>query len=656
MSFGLFPSNTNIATKQIEFEKDIVVPKPPPVGFFNTENGQAGPVKIAQNITKKQHMENVKGACVKPQGTSWKCAYDHISNSIPDTNPSSGNMTVSLTVASTIGDVLNTNKSGDGTIVDDYIQTGQETDIACNIVNILVSLGYKPAATNLTDDVPPSDDGDDTYDIFVKNVSGVDKKIFLRKVANNEQALYNACQLAVTQSREYSIKNLIGSQFQYSITDIFKSFPNQSLILIFMLFISVYLLVSGTFASGDVGYGIAYIISARSNTNSVFYWIGLLLGLFVPAGILVAYVTHLISENYKRLLPTNVKNVTEDPYGEDLKKDELKSGRITDIGLITLLIFLIYVVIFFVYFVATHKTLSKESRMVSVFILFLILSAMVYVLYYIAPILSSEGGDVKMMKDDFRVYATPQSGSNATVMTNLFVESSIRKTFLYYAIFAIVMTGIYLRSTKTSISSIDIIGAFKEGVLSSFAILVLPIIWVVNWMIGVNYFVIYPFVIMMVRYARYFLYYFFRNAYLADPEARRLHPHMKEEFDHPESYQAPWDLMGVTLMKYMMKKNGTSGEISEMVVDDRDGMKNVAGNSYVTGHFLRLMMRSPTSNTEVGYTYQGTIGAVTVTAVLVILYGIVGSKNIPFLQSSSEQTNAYNLVTKVSDDVAVASA
>lgn len=658
-TFGLFPATTNVKTSSIDFNS-FNMPRPPPIGYFN-EDRKIGPVTLPeQKITKAQHVDRIKNACVKTGDTQWKCAY--LEGIIYRNKSYTGNIggrgyTGYIDGIGDLGDTeiidaLDSNSSGDGSLVDDY------KNAPCDLVNILINLGYtkdtfiKPTDNNGDDlDISVTDD---KYDQYTKRLlSGTSVSLYLKKnMIDSEQSLYNACQLAVVQSKQYSVKDLIGYSIHYNITDIFKAFPGQSLLLIIMLIISVYLLSAGTMASADVGYAITYIITSRSNSTSPFYWVGLFLGLLIPAGLLVYHITNLITTSYKRLSEVTVKDVTLDPYGASQNVEELKKGRFTDIGLITLLIFLIYVVVGFIFWIISSK-ISKESKMLGVFVLLLILSAMIYVLYYIAPVLSSESGELKAVSEDLKVY-TNADGTNASVMTNAFVESNIRYSLFLYSVAAIVITAFYLRSTKASIASTNVLESIKEGFMSSFAILALPIIWVINWMIGVNFFIIYPFVIMIARYLRYFLYYSMRQRFLADPKLYDTHPSIKEEFDHPETYQAPWDLLGVTIMKYMMKMNGTRAEYSEMIVDKRDGMKNVAGNGYVTGHFLRLMARAPdsTQDPNIGYAYQGTVTFITFVATLIVLYGVVGSKNIPYLQLSSN-VNIYNLPESAADEASL---
>jgi hypothetical protein len=108
----------------------------------------------------------------------------------------------------------------------------------------------------------------------------------VQPIVNQIQHL--TCQLEQERNREYDPSSFNMITNGPSIKELFSKFKNLKPFLIIIFVITIYLLVSGFFASMDLATNIFDIISRSSNLNYE-YWIGILLGIIVPI-IILCYV------------------------------------------------------------------------------------------------------------------------------------------------------------------------------------------------------------------------------------------------------------------------------------------------------------------------------------------------------------------------------
>ena len=264
-----------------------------------------------------------------------------------------------------------------------------------------------------------------------------------------------------------------------------------------------------------------------------------------------------------------------------------------------------------------------------VLILFVFLSVILFLLFYWIPILSfgNDNQDDRAygISRPLRVYlASNNQNDISEVTSNKFIDIYLQRFIAIYAIVILVITLFYI--TRPNKPVMGWMGSIMEGIMVSCAILALPILWVFNWYVGVKFFMFYPMLLLIVRYLRYPMYYIARNMYISNPIAQRENPRMKAEFEKPENYTAPWDLLGLTVFKTLMKMSGNRALYSEMFTDRANGYQDISGNSYVTGHLFRMSMKSTHQPNE--YLHHGLTAFISFIVFMFIAFGIVGKKNL----------------------------
>jgi hypothetical protein len=128
-----------------------------------------------------------------------------------------------------------------------------------------------------------------------------------------------------------------------------------------------------------------------------------------------------------------------------------------------------------------------------------------------------------------------------------------------------------------------------KGFLCSFTLLILPILWVLNWVIGIKYFYFYPIGIIFMRFIRYvgmIILYSISSEEFKD----NCSDNLKEEFNNIKNYSPSWSLFGIDLLKTIMNIQGYNNEFSEMFIN-KNNKKNLSNDKYFTSLiFLRLFL------------------------------------------------------------------
>jgi hypothetical protein len=627
----------SVNTENIDYDDNKNLPKLTPVGYYSSRI-----VRGLDNKVKEENIiNNVKNVC---SPDTWKCQYKgiYIGASFDNTQIQVSSTFSTFTGSTGINNSNNLLYQGYTCIknnnITQYIQDNikdrdtsfldhmEETQIMCQMQNIMVMLGYKYSGEEVTDKV-------DKY-IDAKASSPSSTYIYLLKSitadtgdSSNNQTLYNACQTVMSRSRKYDLADLIQGGTFYGLKDVFQKLKALRPLLLGVLAISIYLLVQGTLSSCDLGFNIASLVSNRS-TPSWTFMIGAFIGIAIPAIISMIVAKQQINRTNDKFGTYDISNT---PYGEAVNIEKQKKS--SDITLVVSLILIVFVCIALIYFIMRSKY-APITKILICSILFLVLTSVLFLLFYWAPIVSFAGDE-----DDDSAYGISRplkvwlKGDDITdissVSSNKYIDRYLRRYFAIYALVALAVTIIYM-SQQNKPQSGPVKG-IVEGVMASCAILALPILWIFNWYMGIKLFMGYPLILMMARYLRYPLYYFIRNMYMSDPRLQTTVPQMRQEFSKPESYTAPWDLMGLTLFKYLIKINGNRSLYSEIFVDPKDGYKDISSNSYVTGHVFRMMMKSPSGQFD--YLHHTMTFIITIIIYLFIVFGVIGKDyafgNIP---------------------------
>ena len=362
------------------------------------------------------------------------------------------------------------------------------------------------------------------------------------------QIQYLTCQLEQERNRVYDSDNFMSSTTSHSISDIFNKFPNLKIPLIIIFIVSMYLGVSGLFGSIDLGGNIFNIIEKKSKNSDISFWIGLLLGLIVPVAILSGCYAFVVCNNLKDL---DKYEITNNSYGVPYSVPSNLQNF--DILTLVLFIFLIYALVG-VLFTIKKSAFSSMVYSLLVGIILFIISIFIYVFYKYIPFFNT--ADSKNMMADkaknLQLFIDSQQNiSNIT--TNQTDDKKTQQVFTITAICIFVLAIIFFVIGKKDTDGTALNG-FVNGFFGSAAILVIPILWVVNFCLIINYFYVYPMLILIIRFVRYFIMSILYIISEKKPSFKEnISEDLAEQLDNFKNYTAPWGLIGVDELKLLLK-------------------------------------------------------------------------------------------------------
>ncbi len=592
---------------------DRHVPNLPYVGYYPNKDD----AKKRPHFPKKSdHIQNILNVCGK-RSSQWKCKYTALQ--IGSGNDLSTAADIKSNLKSTFGDLMDIS----------FLDNIPDDEFLCQLPNILIMMGYK---FRTEDKVSPAD-----YDLYTKGNDGSVSsytvtgnkypllKLKIQKGNNdpsNNQTLFNACQTIMSQTRMYDV-NTLSDHEQIGLLYFFTNKKLKTLkpLFIGILAITIYLLVQGTLSSFDLAFNISSVISSRSVPTKSFL-LGAILGILIPMIITIFVANRQIDRTNNKYANYDISNVA---YGTKVGSGSKENDK----GMMTGLILGTYFCIMIIYYIIQRKDMSSMSKIFISFILLLLLTTILFLTYYWIPILSfgSDNPDDAAfgILPKLRVWLTGLDQKDISQVTsNKYIGYYLQRFFSIFAIVILIVTGLYI--SRPMKPALGFVSSIIEGIMASCSILALPILWVINWMIGMKYFVGYPMILLIVRFLRYPLYYIFRSMYLGNPILQSQNPKLRAEFDKPQNYTAPWDLLGLTLFKFLIKMNGNKALYSEMFVDPANGYKDISSNSYVTGHFFRMGMKRTSGYSK--YIHHGMTVIISFIIFMFILFGVIGKKNL----------------------------
>jgi len=437
------------------------------------------------------------------------------------------------------------------------------------------------------------------------------------------QIQYLACQLVKARNRVYNPSDFI-EQTSGSISEVFNKFgPTLRIPLIILFIVTTYYLISGFFSSFDVTANVINIIQ-KNSSSYISYWVGLLFGISIPL--------ILISIGYNSLTKTNLN---------DLQKNEITNnshGIINNISdsdinidytTLTLFIILIYG---FVGVLFTIKKSSFNNYIYTAFItvVLLIIAMLLYILYAYIPFYNSANQSYMFQVSNrpLRVFTDEGPSNNediSTIRSNQKQDSLTRSIYLATGIGIFIMSILYFKFSKSfKLSNNEsffptLLKSFSNGFLGSFSILIIPILWVLNFVIGLQYFYIYPLFLISFRFIRYFgtmiLYLSTKNSSKAN-----FSDDLIKELDNIKDYTPSWGLLGVQELKTFLQMFGYENLFSKSFIDENNSSHNISDNKFVSSGFLPHFIIEKNSG---GMVLSVIITILTVIFSMTILFGVL---------------------------------
>lgn len=431
-----------------------------------------------------------------------------------------------------------------------------------------------------------------------------DKTIFTNQIQ------YLVCQLINARNRYYSSNNFPLVTDYSTVQSTFAKFgPNMKVVLALIFIITMYFLVSGFFSSFDIAANIMSLIQKDSD-YSYKYWIGILIGLLVPVIFLTTTYTFQIKQNLNEL---QKNEITNNPYGiqSTIPQNNISIDYLT----LILYILLIYA------FVAVLFTIKKGSFNNLIYTIltgsiFIVLTILIYILYGYIPFFNTtdQNNMLKTGPQPLRLFIDPQTEDmpedTSNITTNQNEDSTLRKVFLLtvMAVFIITIIYFYLKSSNP----------FIKGFLGSSAILILPMLWVINFVIGIQYFYIYPIFLLIVRFFRYIIMLIF-YVLTKDKSITSFSDDLVKQLENFKNFSPSWGLVGVDELKLLLNMMGYENLFSKAIIGNDDNSSSISNNKFISSGLLGLFVEKNTS----GIFFSILIGVITLIISVIVLYGIV---------------------------------
>jgi hypothetical protein len=313
----------------------------------------------------------------------------------------------------------------------------------------------------------------------LKDLTNDTKSINFQNLINTVK--YLSCQVVQSRNKQYDLSSMMTNNV-YGLKDSFKNYKNAKAILAIALFITLYILVSGSFEMVYYFYAIInYINNQVINQDNVALNL-LKIGLIIFIILIILYVSFYFIA-YKRLGNNEFYDITNSIYSGKM----IKIGRPPDaiywfVGFITLIVF---ISTFFIF-----NKIDAGSNIGYLFctIVFIVIITLLYLFAFKS--LNNENIEnrsyVGSNEDSCYIYNTMNFGKRI-------------RTMVFWLTFILTfITVIFIRSVS------DKSGQAFKMIGSIIALFTIPFIVLFNWFIGITLFFAYPFIIIMLRFVRYF--------------------------------------------------------------------------------------------------------------------------------------------------------
>ena len=443
------------------------------------------------------------------------------------------------------------------------------------------------------------------------------------------QIQYLVCQLEQLRNRSYD-PNFFNTPTMLSLQDIFNQFSGGIKILLLVLFtMTMYLLISGFFGSIDIACNIFSVVE-KNNELGWSYWSGLLIGLALPVILLSLLYKNMVCNNLNQLEGLEITTNENGVKAPSISQDKVN----IDYVILILFILIIYA------FTATLFTIKRNNfgdTIYSIIIgsILFILAIFIYLLYAYVPFFNTADKNemLSMTSRPLRLFISKQS-ELSDITSNQTQDASVQKSFLSIMILMFILTILFFIFGRNSnngekSSFMNFIG----GILSSSAVLILPILWVFNFIIAIKFFFLYPVIMILFRFIRYIgmgLVYLVstKNETIKDMFSKDL----SEQMENFKDYSPSWSLVGVDFVKSLLNIFGYENVFSKSIIENNDSRyKNISSNAFISGAFLNFLFLG--NKKGIALMIITFILAIIVT--LIIIFGI---SNISFTKSKGSTT------------------
>ena len=450
-------------------------------------------------------------------------------------------------------------------------------------------------------------------------LGAVDKACSNNKTALTNQIQYLTCQLENVRNRVYNSEDFKLGGGNLSIQSIFKKFGNLKIFLIIIFLVTMYLVIGGFFGSMDLASNVFSIIEKNSEFT-YSYWIGLLIGLALPIIVLCIVYTKIVCKNLQDLEQYEIYNESvsteNNPYGVKTQID----SDLKKFDFLTLILFILLIYAFVAVLFTIKKSAFSNLIYTSIIgsILFII-SIFIYIMYAYIPFFNTADGN-QMMKNEARPLRLfiEQQIDVSNIITNQHEDSKVRKSFFITAVIVFILASIFFIMKSSS--------SFVNGLFGSSAILIMPILWVFNFFLAIQYFYIYPIILIVFRFIRYIL---MSIIYILSEKSSSMKDSFSDDLvdqlENFKNYSPSWGLIGIDELKLLLNVLGYQNDFSKLIIPENNDGKNISENKFVSsgalGFIFQMIANKDNTNMN-GIIYSIVIMVLTILISIIILFGV----------------------------------
>lgn len=434
------------------------------------------------------------------------------------------------------------------------------------------------------------------------------------------QIKHLSCQLAASRNRIYESSKLDILNPGMTVKKVFETFSNLKPYLILLFILTIYFLTSGFFSSFDVAGNLLNLVESNYS-RSIYYWIALLLGLIVPVIILSYLFVTTVCGSISSLEKINI---TESPTGvEETVPDGFKR---LDTSILILFVLFVYGFVA-ILFTIKREALGNTLYMVLIGSILFVISIFLYLFYTFIPFFATANTDnVDKFKQELKIYIDNQQNISE-ITTN---QTQIKNVQTVFGLTSLLIFGffvIYMFLGKKFGDGDSILKDVFNGFFGASAVLIIPIVWILNFLLATKFFYVYPVILLGFRFIRYIgmllVYVLYNNAELFKDS---MTDGFREQLDNFREYSPTWNLIGMDILKGILNILGYENIFSKEYSNENNNSPNLSKNRYVTPgifSYFGFAMTGDTNENDSGkLIVQGIILLVTIIISMTLLYGV----------------------------------
>ena len=440
------------------------------------------------------------------------------------------------------------------------------------------------------------------------------------KITN--QLKYLTCQLASARTRLYQSSNE-NVDATMNVKDVFEKFSNIRWALVAVFFLSMYFLIQGFFSSFDIAANMINVIEQNSS-KSIYYYLSLLAGVSVPVIILCALFVKSVCGTLESV---EKYNITQDPEG---KKESIGSGfKRLDYSVLFLFIILIYAFVF-VLFSVKRESVGNLLYITLISGILFVIAIFLYLFYAFIPFFATADVDNIGKEEQPLKLFVEQQKDTSKITSNQNQVQHLQSVFGWTSlIIGVIFIGYMALSKKiqgTEGKAKDILSGF----FGASAILIVPILWVLNFILATRYFYIYPIILLGFRFLRYIgmgiLFMNYNGAKTSGvPFGENFSDDLINQLDTFSDYSPSYNLVGVDVVKALLSMFGYDNIFSKEYRNNNK-FNNLSSNKYVIpGLFSYMFVKGSDQenpNASSRLMIQGFIAILTVIISSILLWSV----------------------------------